>query len=157
MGRNVGRIHQLSVYRRRVSIEGELVEHSKTAWKNAEWGFPKGRRNNQESDIECAVRENFEETGYNIKKCDILSNIVPVEEVFIGSNLKSYKHKYFVAFIGNDVSPVNPFEKSEVSKLKWLSYGDCIKKIRPYNTEKLNLLARVHNILTTYSVIKCKN
>lgn len=134
----------------------ELVEQSKTKWKNAEWGFPKGRRNNQESDIDCAVRENFEETGYDIKSCDILSNVVPVEEVFIGSNLKSYKHKYFVAFVENDVLPLNSFEKSEVSKLKWLPYNSCIKKIRPYNNEKLNLLSRVYNMFTTCSIIKYK-
>ena len=30
-----------------------------------EWGFPKGRRNYQENDIDCATREWEEETGYS--------------------------------------------------------------------------------------------
>ena len=134
----------------------EIIERSPTRWKNAEWGFPKGRRNNQEYDIECALRENLEETGYPIKKSDILTNIAPFEEVFIGSNLKSYKHKYFVSFISNELQPVTSFEKSEVSKLKWLSYEECIKKIRPYNTEKIKMLHRIYTLLTTACVVKHK-
>lgn len=135
----------------------ELIERSPTRWKNAEWGFPKGRRNNQEYDIECALRENLEETGYPIKKTDILSNVAPFEEVFIGSNLKSYKHKYFVSFVSNELQPVSSFEKSEVSKLKWLPYEMCIKKIRPYNTEKIKMLHRIHSILTTCCVVKYRS
>ena len=131
-----------------------LIETSSTHWKHAEWGFPKGRRNNQESDIDCALRENLEETGYAIKKSDVLSNIVPFEEVFVGSNLKSYKHKYFVAMIHATDVPVSTFERSEVSKLKWLSYDDCVKKIRPYNIEKTKMLQKLHSILTTFCVIK---
>ena len=131
-----------------------LIETSSTHWKHAEWGFPKGRRNNQESDIDCALRENLEETGYAIKKSDVLSNIVPFEEVFVGSNLKSYKHKYFVAMIHANDGPVSTFEQSEVSKLKWLSYDDCVKKIRPYNIEKTKMLQKLHSILTTFCVIK---
>lgn len=134
----------------------ELIERSPTRWKNAEWGFPKGRRNNQEYDIDCALRENLEETGYPIKKNDILSNIAPFEEVFIGSNLKSYKHKYFVSFISNDLQPITSFEKSEVSKLKWLSFEQCVKKIRPYNTEKIKMLNRIYTLLTTACVVKHK-
>ena len=33
------------------------------AWDEPEWGFPKGRRNNRESDYECSIREFEEETG----------------------------------------------------------------------------------------------
>ena len=132
----------------------ELVENSPTRWKRAEWGFPKGRRNNQERDIDCAIRENGEETGYSVPKSDILSNIVPFEEVFIGSNLKSYKHKYFIAVVHNDLRPTSEYERSEVSKLKWMSYETCIKKIRPYNIEKLKMFSRIHSILMTYRIIK---
>ena len=33
-------------------------------WKEQEWGFPKGRRDSQESDFICGLREFTEETGY---------------------------------------------------------------------------------------------
>ena len=74
--------------------------------------------------------------------------------MFVGSNLKSYKHKYFVAMINADDVPVSTFEQSEVSKLKWLSYEDCVKKIRPYNIEKTKMLQKLHSILTTFCMIK---
>ena len=41
-----------------------LVKGSRTYWKTPEWGFPKGRRNYQENDLACALREFQEETGY---------------------------------------------------------------------------------------------
>jgi len=132
----------------------DLIENSPTQWQSAEWGFPKGRRNNQECDIDCAIRENNEETGYAVSKSDILSNIAPFEEVFIGSNFKSYKHKYFIAVVQNEMQPTSAFQRSEVSKLKWMPYETCIKKIRPYNIEKLKMLSRIHSMLTTYRIVK---
>ena len=42
-----------------------LIAESNTNWKTPEWGFPKGRRNYQETDIKCAFREFYEETGYD--------------------------------------------------------------------------------------------
>ena len=42
-----------------------LIEDSDTSWQTPEWGFSKGRRNYQEKDLMCAVREFEEETGYN--------------------------------------------------------------------------------------------
>ena len=41
----------------------DIVENSNTSWVETEWEFPKGRRNYQEKDIDCALREFEEETG----------------------------------------------------------------------------------------------
>jgi len=70
----------------------ELVAESNevSKWTEAEWGFPKGRRNYNERDVDCALREFAEETGY--KGASIIENIQPFEEIFMGSNYKSYKH-----------------------------------------------------------------
>jgi 8-oxo-dGTP pyrophosphatase MutT (NUDIX family) len=35
--------------------------------KGGPWGFPKGKVNNQEAPLECAIREVYEETGYNFR------------------------------------------------------------------------------------------
>ena len=79
-----------------------LIENSKTNWKTPEWGFPKGRKNYKEMDIKCAFREFQEETGYNKEDLDVITNVVPIEEIFMGSNYKIYKHKYFIAkFLGD--------------------------------------------------------
>jgi 8-oxo-dGTP pyrophosphatase MutT (NUDIX family) len=131
----------------------DLVKDSVTRWERAEWGFPKGRRNNQECDLFCALRENQEETGYCISQSDIIHNIAPYEEIFMGSNLKCYKHKYFFALVDSDIQPTVDYERSEVRKIKWISYDKCIRKIRPYNIEKKKILANVMTVLRKYKIM----
>ena len=119
-------------------------------WNEPEWGFPKGRRNHQESDYDCAIREFHEETGYSHKMLHNIQNLIPYEEIFTGSNYKSYKHKYYIMFMNYKDSLVQyPFEESEVSKLEWKTYDDCIKSIRPYNYEKKNMLTKLNKTLTS--------
>lgn len=127
-----------------------LINESEYNWNEPEWGFPKGRRNYQEKDLCCALREFEEETGCNKNKLKIVYNLLPIEELFTGSNYKSYKHKYFIAYM--DINEdLDNFQKSEVSKIEWKNYNECIKQIRPYNLEKMDTLKRVDNILKSYS------
>jgi len=121
-------------------------------WNEPEWGFPKGRRNYQEADIKCAIREFQEETGYSKDSIKIIQNIVPIEEIFTGSNYKSYKHKYFIAFMNNNVQPEHEFQKNEVSNMEWKYYDEALNVIRDYNLEKKNVLVQVDKILKNYSV-----
>jgi ADP-ribose pyrophosphatase YjhB (NUDIX family) len=133
-----------------------LIDESNKVWSEPEWGFPKGRRNYQEKDIGCAIREFGEETGLNEGKynMDIVQNINPFEEVFIGSNFKSYKHRYYLAKLiyNEDDEEENNFQKTEVSKMGWYSYEECFKKIRNYNLEKLEVLTRVNTVIQKYNL-----
>lgn len=123
-------------------------------WNEPEWGFPKGRRNYLENDYPCALREFEEETGYSKKKIRILQNVLPFEEIFVGSNLKCYKHKYYLGYMHfNDTLIMNNFQKSEVSSMKWLSFQECIQKIRSYNKEKMKVLKNVDDALNNFIVI----
>ncbi len=130
----------------------ELVDKSPTSWGETEWEFPKGRRNANERDIDCAVREFEEETGYSKDAIDIIDNILPFEEIFVGSNYRSYKHKYFLAYMNNSQNMYNVqnFQKSEVSKLEWKSYDECCQCIRPYNLEKKRILHNINTLLQEY-------
>ena len=76
-----------------------LINNSSTSWNEPEWEFPKGRRSYQEKDLDCALREFEEETGLSKQNLMVIKNLIPLEEIFIGSNHKSYKHKYFLAYI----------------------------------------------------------
>ena len=133
-----------------VSLQS-CIEESKTAWKEPEWGFPKGRKNHYETDLLCAYREYEEETGYDRKDLQLIKNIVPYEEIFIGSNYKSYKHKYYIAYIPHKHSEnLANYEITEVSKMEWKTFDECISIMRPYNLEKKRLLTNIHNTLTQY-------
>ena len=129
-----------------------LVEECDETYEESEWGFPKGRRNYQEKDLTCALREFEEETGYSRNDITIVQNLMPLEEIYTGSNFKSYKHKYFLAYIESDIRPTKSFQKTEVSKVDWKSFDNCIGSIRKYNLEKFDLLERVNMILSRYKL-----
>ena len=128
-----------------------LILESDTKWTETEWGFPKGRRNYQEKDLIAAIREFEEETGYSKNTLDIVTNLIPVEEIFTGSNFKSYKHRYFIAY--SDYKENTNYQKSEVSKIKWMTLDEAIKIIRPYNLERIELLEKIDKVLHKYSLI----
>ena len=109
----------------------DIVEMSDTQWCETEWEFPKGRRNYKEKDLECAMREFEEETG------------------ILRSNCKSYKHKYFIAHMNHDDDLIN-YQKTEVSKIEWKTYEQCLESIRPYNLEKKNLITNINKVLQEY-------
>lgn len=126
-----------------------LAKNSTTHWKETEWEFPKGRRNFQERDLECALREFEEETGYSRNDLSIIENLMPFEEIFVGSNHKAYKHKYFLCYMKNNVCS-NNYQVSEVSKMEWKTLEDCLDSIRPYNLEKKQLILNINKVLQEY-------
>ena len=143
--------------------EGIIVNHqlysirtfvfdSKTKWQEQEWGFAKGRRNYKESDIVCALREFEEETGYDRKSVTLIQNLSPLQEIFTGSNYKSYNHCYFIGFIKNNVSAKKTFQKTEVSKIEWKKYDEVLTSIREYNIEKKNMVKHTKEILDTCEI-----
>lgn len=120
-------------------------------WDLPEWGFPKGRRNYLEGEYECAIRETIEETGFSVEDMISIKNIAPFEEVFIGSNYKNYKHKYYLTFMNyTKTTDTKRFDNSEVSLMEWKTYEDCVSSIRPYNIEKINMISRIDNALKKY-------
>jgi ADP-ribose pyrophosphatase YjhB (NUDIX family) len=127
-----------------------IVEESTTRWSEPEWEFPKGRRNNKEKDLDCALREFEEETGISRNKISVVENILPFEEIFIGTNHKSYKHKYFLAYMNDLNEDLDNFQVTEVSKIEWKTYNICLESIRPYNLEKKKLITNINKVLEEY-------
>jgi 8-oxo-dGTP pyrophosphatase MutT (NUDIX family) len=132
----------------------DLIDESNQTymWEEAEWGFPKGRRNPQEKDYQCAIREFEEETGYPIHLLKQVQNILPFEEIFTGSNYKSYKHKYYLMYMPSyeDTSFPKKYDATEISKMEWKAFEECLEVIRPYNVEKINILSRIHKCIQEY-------
>jgi len=148
---------KLDTIRNGVYIDGKfynlnsIIENSSASWKETEWEFPKGRRNNKEKDLDCALREFEEETGISKEKIVVVENVMPFEEIFLGTNHKSYKHKYFLAYMNNcDDESLNNFQITEVSKLEWKTLDECLSSIRPYNLEKKELINNINKVLQEY-------
>jgi len=129
----------------------DMVHNSSTGWTEQEWEFPKGRRNFRENDIDCALREFEEETGISRKTIMVVENLVPYKEYFIGSNFKSYKHKFYMASTKEDDYDLTKYQRSEVSNLEWKTIPQCIESIRPYSLEKVRIVENVNNLLKDYN------
>jgi len=136
----------------RVKTLHQFIEDSTTNWTETEWGFPKGRRNYNEKDLPCALRECLEETGYDISNDNVIQNIAPYEEIFMGSDMKCYKQKYFLAMVDLDKKPKKAHDIMEVGLMKWMAFDECIQTIRPYNLEKIGIVRKINNILSRYQI-----
>lgn len=128
-----------------------FLENIKPKWKTAEWGFPKGRRNFIEKNIECARREFFEETGYKSDKCSILSNIKPVSETFLGTNNIKYKHIYYIGLVSeSDNIPEN--NSGEIGMVGWYSFDEIMQMIRPYHLERKKLVNQIYIFILNFII-----
>ena len=120
-------------------------------YHEAEWGFPKGRRNLKESDIECAKREFMEETGYREEHYKLDMGIEPVSEIFSGTNNIRYMHMYYIAeSLYDKILTINKDDfnqVSEISHLDWFLFEDAKQSFRPYNNEKADVLVKINDIL----------
>ena len=118
------------------SIKGVFAER--------EYGFAKGRRKMKESDIDCAVREFYEETRIKRDEIKILDHIMPFEEIFFGTNGVMYKHVYYVAKLINDDLEVKVDENCleqirEIRAIKWYNSNEVILHIKSYYVERIEL------------------
>ena len=50
----------------------------------------------------------------------------------------------------NDTLNTNCFQRTEVSKMEWKNYKECMNSIRPYNIEKKRVITNIHNCLQNY-------
>jgi len=129
----------------------DLISKTTNNWITPEWGLPKGRRQPREPDSHCAVREFYEETGLNSEDINLIVNVKPLEEVYMGINKIKYRHIYFFAeFIGNTeirVDPDNKIQTSEISRVEWCGLDKCGKYIRPYHQDKINVIRKSFQIL----------
>jgi ADP-ribose pyrophosphatase YjhB (NUDIX family) len=133
-----------------ISIE-TIIKNSTSSYLNPEWGFPKGRRNIRETDLECSKREFIEETGLTKYNFSILYNIKPIEEIYSGTNSVRYKHIYYLAQINKNIEVELNYKNynqiAEVSEIGFFDYEECLEKIREYNVEKKQALQRAYDCI----------
>ncbi len=128
-----------------------FVKNIKPQYKESEWGFPKGRRNKQEENLECAKREFEEETGLNKNDYEILEKLEPLVEDFTGTNGVRYKHIYYIAISKNNKIPsINEENKNqigEVGDIKYINLENCLRVIRPYHIARKKIITKLYSII----------
>ncbi len=132
------------------NILKELENNKEFIYDEPEWGFPKGKKNENESSIECAKREFFEETNIPLSNLTF-TNMNTITEKFIADNLQEYTHIYYLARCPPDleisIDKDNLIQTSEISKIKWFTFEEALNKIREYNVEKKEILKQVHELI----------
>lgn len=154
-----------------VSLQS-LIREASSEYAFLDWSWPKGhRKNHRESDLDAAIREFAEETGYNYDDLqaipeDMLPSNIPFDyitcgfeskeifpyfvEEFTGLNGKIYKYTYFMAMLNGDVKPMldpgNLSQMEEIGDIQWVSYEDCLDNFAKY-PRRLKILHKVNELL----------
>ena len=96
---------------------------------NLLWEVPKGKKNNNESDLETSIRELEEETGINKNKYNLI-NGVKRHITYINNNIK-YINTYYIAFTDNkhikknnkfidNIKEITEYDWFDIEKIKYL-------------------------------------
>jgi 8-oxo-dGTP pyrophosphatase MutT (NUDIX family) len=134
-----------------------IVKEVPSAYKEPEWGFPKGRRMKGETDEACALREFWEETNIPADAYDVVPN-VSYTEILTGTNDFKNKHEYLVALLKNSKlinssEKLTPMQKKEVSAVSWKTLKDARSITRPHYVERKKILETLEREIRTYQTV----
>jgi 8-oxo-dGTP pyrophosphatase MutT (NUDIX family) len=132
----------------------QLVSSAISTYKDAEWGFPKGRRMRGESDVDCAVREFFEETNIS-REAYIIDQNLCFTEIFTGTNGVQYKHVYYVGLLVNSrlinlKQKLTPVQRREISEVDWKTLTECKNITRPHYSQRKKIVEDIERAVATY-------
>tara|TARA_B110000211_G_C13925277_1_gene484641 strand:+ start:70 stop:942 length:873 start_codon:yes stop_codon:yes gene_type:complete len=138
-----------------------LINHSAIHYHTPEWGFPKGRKNINESIQDASIREVYEETNihkthYTFVK-DVNEQPVLFTEEYRAFNNKIYNLTYFVAKVDDTINMDQQFNKhqeNEISNIGIYTLREVIQKIRPYYKEKIKLINNVDTYIRNHLLDK---
>jgi len=136
----------------------EIIKYIKDLNNNydeSEWEFPKGKKNTNEKNYECAKRELCEETNINMNDFELIKNIVPIIETFRAENNIVYKNIYYIGILKNKDNLIlnnkNKLQCLEVGDVKLFNKNECIKHIRYYNKTKIKVIEFIFNFIDKYN------
>ncbi|XP_057476402.1 mRNA-decapping enzyme subunit 2-like [Actinidia eriantha] len=106
-------------YKVRVPVTGAIILDESyercllvKGWKGTSWSFPRGKKNKDEEDHTCAIREVLEETGFDVSK--LLNKDEYIEMIFGQQRVRLY----IVAGVKDDTA-FAPLTKKEISEIAW--------------------------------------
>lgn len=135
----------------------QLLNEVPSVFTEPEWGFPKGRRSKGETDLECGIREFWEETNIN-SEAYVVVPALSFTEIFTGTNDIKYKHIYFVALLREpsllpNEKALTTVQRREVSEVGWKSITEAKEITRPHYTERKRMLCDLERRIQEYQSI----
>lgn len=117
-------------YKTRVPVRGAVMINQDMSevvlvkgWKKgASWSFPRGKINKDEPDLDCAIREVYEETGFDIKEAGLVANEEDMK--YIDMTMRE-QHMRLYVFRGVPMDTYfEPRTRKEISKIQWYKLSD---------------------------------
>ncbi|KAJ5620135.1 hypothetical protein N7510_004119 [Penicillium lagena] len=117
-------------YKTRVPVRGAiLLNHDMDevvlvkGWKKgANWSFPRGKINKGEKDLDCAIREVYEETGFDVREANLVKDEDNVKFIEI-----TMREQHMRLYVFRDVPRETHFEprtRKEISKIEWYKLSE---------------------------------
>lgn len=121
---------QFLAYKTRVPVRGAIMLNQDMThavlvkgWKKgAKWSFPRGKINKEENDLDCAVREVWEETGYDLNEAGL---VLPEDQM--KSITVTMREQSMMLYVFRGVPMDTYFEprtRKEISKIDWYKLTD---------------------------------
>lgn len=112
-------------YKTRVPVRGAILLNQAMdsvvlvkGWKKgASWSFPRGKINKDEDDLDCAIREVYEETGFDLR----LAGLAPTEKQhkYIEISMREQQLRLYVFRDVPMETDFQPRTRKEISKIQW--------------------------------------
>ncbi|KAF2240022.1 hypothetical protein EV356DRAFT_511319 [Viridothelium virens] len=125
-------------YKTRVPVRGAIMLNSTMdhavlvkGWKKAAaWSFPRGKINKDEKDLDCAIREVYEETGYDLREAGLVEGGEEANSIEI-----TMREQHMKLFVFRGVPMDTHFEprtRKEISRIDWYRLSDLptFKKVK---------------------------
>lgn len=128
-------------YKTRVPVRGAILLNEEMdsvvlvkGWKKgANWSFPRGKINKGEPDLDCAIREVYEETGFDVRAANLVKDEDSVKSIEV-----TMREQHMRLFVFPGVPRDTHFEprtRKEISKIEWykLSELPTLKKNKQHD------------------------
>ncbi|OAA44876.1 mRNA decapping protein 2, Box A [Metarhizium rileyi] len=117
-------------YKTRVPVRGAIMLNNAMdsvvlvkGWKKgANWSFPRGKINKDEDDLDCAIREVYEETGLDLRA----AGLVPTEKKpkYIEILMREQQLRLYVFRDIPMDTKFQPRTRKEISKIQWYKLSE---------------------------------
>lgn len=117
-------------YKTRVPVRGAIMLNQEMdqvvlvkGWKkSANWSFPRGKINKDEPDLECAVREVYEETGFHLRDAGLIGNDEDMKYIEVTMR-EQHMRLYIFRGVPMDAH-FEPRTRKEISKILWYKLSE---------------------------------
>lgn len=144
-------------YKTRVPVRGAILLNEAMdstilvkGWKKgANWSFPRGKINKDEDDLECAIREVYEETGYDLHAAGLVPKDRDVK--YIEVTMREQQLRLYVFRNVPMDTHFQPRTRKEISKIQWYRLSE-LPAFRKKGAQNQNDAAAAANANKFYMV-----